>query len=121
VYAPGSKSPSRTITNGITVPVGIAVDSHGTLYVVNASASGSVEEYPSGQSKPYRTITDGLAYPENVVVNKSGRLYVANSGHTSGQQAVLEFPPRSLKPSSKEIAKGFFNPQGLAYYPPVLP
>ena len=39
----------------------------------------------------------------------------------SGGQAILEFPPRSLKPSSREITKGFFNPEGLAYYPPVLP
>lgn len=121
VYAVGAKSPSRTITDGATVPVGMAIDAHDTLYVTNATSAGSVEEYRSGQSTPYRTITDELVYPEDVVVNKNGWLYVSNSGYHTNQQAILEFPPRSLKPSSKEITKGFFNPQGLAYFPPVLP
>jgi hypothetical protein len=101
--------------------VGIAVDTHATLCVTNSTESGSVEEYRYGRSTPYRSITDELVYPEGIVVNKSGWLYVANSGHTSDQQAILEFPPGSLKPSSREITKGFFNPQGLACYPPVLP
>ncbi|MGB8150121.1 MAG: hypothetical protein WCE97_02895, partial [Candidatus Cybelea sp.] len=121
VYAPGGKSPSRTITDGATVPVGIAIDAHDTLYVTNAAESGNIEEYRSGHGTPYRTITDELVYPKDVVVDKNGWLYVSNNGHSSDQQAILEFPPRSLKPSSKEITQGFFNPQGLAYFPPVLP
>jgi sugar lactone lactonase YvrE len=126
VYAPGSKSPSRTITDGITWPVGIAVDAHDTLYVANftlgrSDGRGNVEEYRSGQSKPYRTLTDGIIHPADIVVNKGGWLYDADWGYSSAQQAILEFPPRSSKPSSRKITKGFFNPEGLAYYPPVLP
>lgn len=121
VYPPGGKSPSRTITDGVTWPVGIAIDAHDTLYVTNGAESGSVEEYRSGQSKPYRSITDELVYPEDVVVDKAGWLYVANSGRSSDDQAILEFPPHSLDPSSRKITSGFFNPQGLAYYPPLLP
>ena len=80
----GSKSPSRTITDGITWPVGICVDKHDTLYVANLDQStagtgpGNVEEYRAGESKPYRTITDKLNRPLNVVVGKSGWLYVVN-------------------------------------------
>jgi hypothetical protein len=127
VYAPGSKSPSRTITDGITWPVGFAVDAHDTLYVANftlgrSDVPGNVEEYQSGQSKPYRTLTEKIINPADVVVDKDGWLYVASWAHTSGQQTViLEFPPHSLKPSSREITEGVFEPQGLAYYPPVLP
>jgi sugar lactone lactonase YvrE len=127
VYAPGSESPSRTITDAITWPVGIAVDARGTLYVANltlgrSDVPGNVEEYRYGQSTPYRTITDKIINPADVVVDKNGWLYVANWAHTSQQQTViLEFPPHSLRPSSKEITKGFFDPQGLAYFPPVLP
>ena len=102
------------------MPVGITVDVHDTLYVTNATAPGTVEEYRSGQSTPYRTISDKLAYPEDVVVNRKGWLYI-ELGYTSGEQAILEFQPHSLKASSREITKGFFNPQGLAYYPPLLP
>lgn len=121
VYAPGSKSPSRTITDGVTWPVGIAVGAHGTLYVTSQTAQGSVEEYRSGQSKPYRTITDKLSYPADIVVGKNDWLYVANAGQYSDEMAILEFPPRSSKPSSREITKGLFQPNGVAYYPPLLP
>ena len=121
VYALGSKSPSRTITDGVTWPVGIAVDAHDTLYVTNDTAPGNVEEYRAGQSKPFRAITDKLVNPADAVVSKNGWLYVANWGYTSGEQAILEFPPHSLKASSRAITKAVFNPIGLGYNPPLLP
>jgi hypothetical protein len=121
VYSPGSNSPSRTITDGVVVPNGIAVDAHGTLYVTNDTVPGSIEEYRSGQSTPSRAITNGLSYPADVVLGRNGWLYVANEGQYSDQQAVLEFPPHSLKPSSKKITNGLFHPVGVAYYPPLLP
>jgi DNA-binding beta-propeller fold protein YncE len=121
VYAPGSKSPSRTITEGVTSPLGIAVDAHDTLYVTTNYLPSSIEEYRAGQSKPYRTITDKLSYPAGVVVGKNGWLYVANDGQYSDEMAVLEFPPHSVKPSSREITKELFHPHGVAYYPPLLP
>jgi serine/threonine-protein kinase len=124
VYAPGSNSPSRTITDGITWPVGIGVDAHDTLYVANLFGSssrspGNVEEYRAGLSKPYRTLTDKLINPCAVVVGKNGWLFVINDGYGS-YQSVIEFPPNSMKASSREIS-GLFQPQGLAYYPPLLP
>jgi uncharacterized protein YjiK len=121
VYAPGRTSPSRTITDGVTAPVGIAVDAHDTLYVTAAAPQGQIEEYRFGQSKPFRTITDNLSYPEGVVIGKNGWLYVANEGQYSDEAAILEFPPGSLKPSSRKITKGLFHPLGVAYYPPLLP
>lgn len=117
VFAPGSKSPSRTITDGVTWPVGLAVDAHDTLYVTNGSESGNIEEYRSQQSTPFQTITNGLVYPADVVVNKKGWLYILIDGQYLDQQAILEFPPGSVKPSSRTITKGLFNPEGLAYYP----
>jgi hypothetical protein len=59
--------------------------------------------------------------PSDVKVNKKGWLYVAVGGYNSNPYKILEFPPHSLKPSSREITRGIFNPQGMAYYPPVLP
>ncbi len=54
VYAHGSKSPSRTITDGVTYPVGLTVDAHDTLYVDNdhttsTRSPGNVAEYGSFQ------------------------------------------------------------------------
>jgi serine/threonine protein kinase, bacterial len=116
VYAPGSKSPSRTITDGVTSVAGVTVDANGTLYVANFF-SNNVTEYRSGQSQPYQTITDGIDQPRGVTVNKQGWLYVANSGNS----VLGEFPPGSTKPSHRQISNGLYEPFGTAYSPPLLP
>ncbi|HVR45247.1 MAG TPA: hypothetical protein VMT95_01210 [Candidatus Binatia bacterium] len=117
VYAPGTKAPSRTITDGITHPVGIGVDSSGTLYVTNATTN-SVEAYLAGQDHPYRTIIAGLDVPVAVVLNSKGWLYVANFGNSNN---VVEFPPGSITPSRRRISKSVYAPQGVAYFPALLP
>jgi hypothetical protein len=127
VYAKDQKSPSRTITDGVTYPVGVAVDAHDTLYLVNLFYSCNIEEYRTGQGQPFRTITDGLYGPESIVVGRNGWLYVTDEPDVTGcatssePTAILEYPPHSLKPSSREITKDIFGPSGLAYYPPLLP
>jgi sugar lactone lactonase YvrE len=116
VYAPGSESPSRTITDGVTSPMGLTVDANGILYVPNLNEN-NVEEYRSGQSAPFQTITQAMDEPAGVTVDKKGTLYVSNIA--SG--AVVEFAPGSLKPLKRQISKGLNSPQGIAYYPPLLP
>ena len=116
VYSRGSKSPSRTITNGVTWPAGITVDLNGTLYVTNA-AQNNVEEYRSGQDDPFQTITKAMNSPADVTVNKKGLLYVADYGGND----VVEFPSGSLTPSKRHISEGLYNPEGMAYYPALLP
>jgi serine/threonine-protein kinase len=116
VYAPGSKSPSRTITDGITSPRGITVDSNGTLYVTN-SYQNAVAEYRSGEDDPFQTITQAMDRPEDVTVDEKGALYVSNIANNS----IVEFAPRSLTPLRRRISKGLYEPNGIAYYPPLLP
>jgi sugar lactone lactonase YvrE len=116
VYPSGSKSPKRTITDGVTSPVGIAVDAKGTLYVTNITEN-NVTEYLHGESQPYQTITEGVNGPIAVTVNDAGWLYVSNFGNN----VVIEFPPNSLKPSRRQISKGVYSPSGTAYLPPLLP
>jgi sugar lactone lactonase YvrE len=116
VYAPGSESPSRTITNGVASPRGLAVDSKGTLYVTNLYQN-DVVEYRSGQSDPFQTITEAMDRPAGVTVDTKGLLYVSNIANNT----VVEFAPGSLKPLKRQISKGVEEPNGIAYYPPLLP
>lgn len=116
VYPSGSKSPSRTITDGVVSPVGITVDATGTLYVTNFTEN-NVQEYRSGQSQPYQTITQDIDDPFAVTVDKKGYLYVTDNGTS----VVVEFAPGSITPSKREISKGLFGPAGTAYSPPLLP
>jgi hypothetical protein len=127
VYAVGRKSPSRTITDGVTFPVAVAVDAQDTLYVANLFYSCNIEEYQAGQGQPHRTITVGLYGPLGIVVGRNSWLYVADEPGAQGcasssePTAILEFPPHSRKPSSREIAGDWNNPEGLAYYPRLRP
>ncbi len=118
VYAPGQRSPTRTITDGVKTPVGISVDLSGTLYVTNFLQS-NVEKFHPGKRHPYETITNGISKPDAVSVGKNGWLYVTNGG--ANPPTVVEFPPGSLTPSTKQITKGLENPEGTAYSPPLLP
>ncbi len=97
-------------------PVAIAVDAKGTLYVSNIKES-NVQEYRPGQSQPYQTITQGIASPTGVTVNQKGYLYVTDTFRSE----VIEFEAGSITPSKREISKGLSEPQGSAYYPPLLP
>ena len=117
VYAPGSKSPSRTITVGITYPCGIAIDSDGTVYVTNLDQN-NVEEYRSGKDEPFRTLTESAGRgPADVELNKQGLLYLSNFLDNN----VVVFRPGSLTPSKRAFSKDVWAPEGLAYYPPLLP
>jgi sugar lactone lactonase YvrE len=90
-----SCNPARQISGGATKiasPVGIAVNSSGTIYVAN-EASGTVTEYPiggRGNIAPTFTIS-GLSSPLGVAADSAGNVYVTNSGTNSFQI----FPPHS--------------------------
>jgi DNA-binding beta-propeller fold protein YncE len=58
-----------------------------------------------------------LARPEAVTVDKKGVLYVSNIANNT----VVEFAPGSLKALKRQISKGLYEPNGIAYYPAVLP
>ncbi|MGC2405309.1 MAG: hypothetical protein WA431_02775 [Candidatus Cybelea sp.] len=116
VYLPGRKSPSRTITNGVTSPRGIAVDSHEILYVPNVYEN-NVAEYRSGQDDPFQKITKAMDHPGGVAVDKKGTLYVTNIGNS----IIVEFAPGSLTPLKRQISKDLYEPNGVAYYPALLP
>ncbi|MFY9719069.1 MAG: hypothetical protein WAK16_05430 [Candidatus Cybelea sp.] len=124
VFSRGGKSPSRSITDGVTWPGGMAVDASGTLYVTNSVAPCNIEEYRAGQSDPYRTITENINGPPDLTFAKNGRMYEVNDG-TQGcsgpAPAILEFSSGSIKPSRRMIGKGLHDPQGVAYFPPLLP
>jgi len=113
VYQRGATSPTRTITSGIGNPIGIVVDSKGTLYVTNIYLN-TVAEYRAGASKPFRTISDGLNIPDGVTVEEKGELFVAN-----WEDNIAEYAPGATKPSGSIPDAN--NPEGVAISPPILP
>ena len=90
VFPRGATKPSKTYTQGLTAPVDVAVDAHGTLYVANlanaggggcgegSGPGGNVIEYAKGSMSPTRTIDDFIGCPEAIAVDSSANLYLTN-------------------------------------------
>jgi hypothetical protein len=91
LYDGNTGSPNVTITNGINLPRGVAVNANGTLYVANSNVQ-NVTEYPAGSTSPSATITSGISSPFGVAVDANGTLYVANDNnvteYTAGNTSI---------------------------------
>jgi hypothetical protein len=86
-YAKGSTTLKVAITDGISNPLGLAIDANGTLYVSNYPAS--ISEYPAGATTPSKVITGGgMEDPFGLALDSSGNLYIADFG----ADAVFELP-----------------------------
>jgi hypothetical protein len=75
-YAKGSTTLKTTITDGISYPLGVAIDKHNTLYV---STSGDIQEYANGSTSPTKTVT-GMDEPFGISLDSSGNLYIPDFG-----------------------------------------
>jgi sugar lactone lactonase YvrE len=112
-YAPGSKTPFETISNGIKTPMALAFDSTGNLYVGNLGKSSkgfnNVTVYAPGNTTPSETITQGINYPYSLLIDQSNNLYVANL-----QGKVTIYAPGSTSPT-KTVMKFICGPRELAF------
>ena len=121
IYAPGSSSPERTITNGINYPQLLALDPQGNLYVANEYAGSqrapNVTIYAPGASSPTRTITSGLTTPWAMTTDSASNLYVLNEcagsgGCTNSQNNVAIYAQGSDLPTV--VADGLDFPLAIA-------
>jgi hypothetical protein len=97
MYNPGTVngSPKGSITTGINVPFGLAVDKSSTLYVANLGGN-TVTIYPKGQTSPSLTISTGISGPYGIGVDSSGDVFVSNlntnniTAYKAGQTSPYE-------------------------------
>jgi hypothetical protein len=101
--AAGGSAPTATIqgpSTGLNVPVGVAVESDGTVVVSNSDApgGGSITFYPpghTGDAAPIRTISGnltGLNTPRQLTLDAAGNIFVANEQGGGGSGSVTEYP-----------------------------
>ena len=104
-------TPMGMITSGLDVPIGLAVDVRGTLYVVNIG-NNTVTEYKHGTITPSFTITGGMSSPYGVGVDSHRNVFVTNLGTNT----VTGYKPGQTSPYETVSGIGP-NPVGLAVDP----
>ena len=111
VFAPGSRSFVRTITDGVFEPLAIAVDRSGNLYVANGhnGYDGNIAVYPPGSGTPSRTITEDIYDPESLAFDSAGNLYVGNGLYAD---AVTVYSPNGTL--LRTITDGVRDPESIA-------
>ena len=103
--ASGNTPPMRTLSGpatGLSLPIGIANDSQGNLYVANREGS-TVTVYPamaSGNTAPVRTLTaTGMSSPQGLAVAVGDDVYVSTcpgcGESAGGETAIFHFPAQA--------------------------
>lgn len=108
LYDPNTPNPppEGTITEGISSPTGIAVDSQGALYVNNVGAfPNTITVYAPGKTKPRLTIKTSGYY--GIAVDSKFDIFATNDGGT-----LYAYHKGAKKPY--ETIGGFDNPVGVA-------
>ena len=111
VFPAGATSPSLTLTQDLSVPLTVAVDSSGSVFVVNRGTSPSVVVFPPGQTTPSRDIASALLRgPEGMALDSAQNLYVADGSD------VTEIPVGSSQPVALNL-KGLSAATGVTFDP----
>ena len=129
VFAPdatGNAAPVRTIAGsntGLSLPIGVALDASGNLYVANRMGAGVTVYAPgaSGNVAPLRTLTaSGMQAAEGVAIGQGGDVFASTcpscGASGGGQVAVFHFPSGAAQ-SDYSIAgqdTGFTDPGSIA-------
>lgn len=118
--ATGNASPQATISGSNTtlkLPIGVAVDSSGVIYVAGDEAVKVFAAGSSGNVAPTRTISGSntlLAEPEGIAISSSGQVAVGAAGGTT--VAIFnETSSGNVAPVSYFTASGMSNPRGVAF------
>ena len=91
-------APIMTFTNGLTTPTGVALDTHGNLYVADAGNSITppsivIFNAPlvNGMAKSAVITSSAFFDPTDVKVDTTGKIYVVDTGGGPGKSRLLVF------------------------------
>jgi NHL repeat len=115
VKGTGPNNPvAGSLSGSFANPEGIAIDSHGNIYVANNNAK-NVLVYAAGSSSPTGTLDDPNEFPVDVTVGRDGTVYVANlAGPIGASGDVVVYAPGASEPTQTLHAKCFLHVIGVA-------
>jgi sugar lactone lactonase YvrE len=108
VFPKGATSPSKQI-NGFDLPIGLAVDSKGDLFVADA-LKNDVWEVPKGSTTPKELGLTGLMDPTGIAIDPKNNLWVVSYS----ADTASEFTIGKTKPT-KTVTDGLIGPYSVAF------
>jgi DNA-binding beta-propeller fold protein YncE len=98
---------SLTLTQDLTIPAAVAVDTNGDVYVANRGSAPSVVVYPQGQTTPSRVITsDLIEMPQQIAFDAARNLYISDSLMGVSELAYGSQEPTALNLQGPKRAEG---------------
>ena len=118
IYAPFWNGAPSAVSNGVSQPTALALNTAGDLFVANASAN-TVTEYAPPYTGTPTTISSGVGVPVALTMNATGDLFVANcgvscNGASAGPFTVTEYAPPYTGAPTVTISNGVNRPAVLA-------
>jgi DNA-binding beta-propeller fold protein YncE len=99
----------------LNVPIGLAEDRHGNLFVANSGTSQILVYDSSNQQLTRETIHDGVNDPAGIAFDRKGNLYVAN--RNSHEVTVYDRSRKRIANMTLYTVKGNFSPSGVQVAP----
>lgn len=108
-------APAADHSIALNVPIGLAEDRNGNLFVANAGTSQILVYDSANRQRTSETIQDGVSAPAGLAVDKKGRLYVAN--RNSHEVTVYDRTRKRIAKMTLHTLKGDFSPSGIQVAP----
>lgn len=99
-----------TVGSGLSVPLGIAVDAAGNVYIADSANGRVLKETLSSGSFTQSVVASGLNNPYGVAVDGAGNVYIADTNNNR----VLEETPSASGYTQSIAVTGLNAPRGLA-------
>jgi len=96
----------RTLATGLSSPVGVAIETNGSVVIANWSAGTIVRIDRGGNTT---TLTSGLSGPAGLAISSSGDIFIASYS----QDLVWRMSPNGGKP--KIFVTGLATPAGISF------
>jgi DNA-binding beta-propeller fold protein YncE len=95
------------VSNGLSFPLGVAVDSRGNVYIANTD-SNTIEKWTAASNTVTELVSSGLNRPAAIAVDAVGNVYIADNNNN----AIKEWTVANRNVIT--VVSGVYDPQGVA-------